>query len=86
MVYTADQGDAKWTANQSVKVAGKTGTAQIAENGKYLEDKTLTSFIGFAPADNPQFVMLVKLREPTSSPWGSETAAPLWFDILPLLL
>lgn len=86
MVYSASQGDAKWTADESIQVAGKTGTAQIAEGGKYLEDKTLTSFIGFAPADNPRFVMLVKLRAPTSSPWGSETAAPLWYEIAPALL
>lgn len=86
MEYSADHGDAQWTVPEGVRVAGKTGTAQIAGDGGYLEDKTIASFIGFAPADNPQFVMLVKLREPTSSPWGSETAAPLWFSILPLLL
>ncbi len=86
MVYTAKQGDAKWTDSENITVAGKTGTAQIAEKGQYLEDATLTSFIGFAPAEDPQVVMLVKLREPTSSPWGSETAAPLWYEILPLVL
>lgn len=86
MVYTAQQGDAQWALPEGVSVAGKTGTAQIAEGGKYLEDKTIASFVGFAPAENPKFVMLVKLREPTSSPWGSETAAPLWFEILPLVL
>jgi len=85
MVYSASQGDAKWALPEGVTVAGKTGTAQIAGEGGYLEDKTIASFIGFAPADNPKFVMLVKLREPTSSPWGSETAAPLWFEILPAL-
>jgi len=82
MVYTASQGDAKWALPEGVSVAGKTGTAQIAGEGGYISDKTIASFIGFAPAENPQFVMLVKLREPTSSPWGSETAAPLWFEIL----
>lgn len=86
MVYTAMHGDAQWALPSGVKIAGKTGTSQIAGEGGYLEDKTITSFVGFAPADDPQFVMLVKLREPTSSPWGSETAAPLWFDIMPLLL
>ena len=59
----------------------KTGTAQIPVAGHYDADKTIASFIGFAPADNPKFVMLVKLREPETSPWGSETAAPLWFSI-----
>lgn len=86
MIYTANQGDAKWTDSEDVVVAGKTGTAQIAEKGEYLEDATLTSFIGFAPAEDPEFVMLVKLREPTSSPWGSETAAPLWYEILEVVL
>lgn len=86
MVYTVRQGDAKWAAPKDVEVAGKTGTAQIAESGVYLEDKTIASFIGFAPAAHPKFIMLVKLREPTSSPWGSETAAPLWFEIARFLL
>ena len=63
------------------KVAGKTGTAQIPIAGHYDQEKTIASFVGFAPASDPRFIMLVTLREPTSSPWGSETAAPLWFDI-----
>ena len=32
-------------------------------------------------SDNPKFTMLVTIREPKSSPWGSTTAAPVWFDI-----
>lgn len=86
MVYTVQQGDAKWAAPQGIDIAGKTGTAQIAEGGEYVEDKTIASFIGFAPAKDPQFIMLVKLREPQTSPWGSETAAPLWFQIARFLL
>ncbi len=86
MVYSAEQGDAKWTSSRRVSVAGKTGTAQIAEKGKYLTDKTLASFIGFAPAEDPEFVMLVRLTAPKTSPWGSETAAPLWYEILPSVL
>jgi cell division protein FtsI/penicillin-binding protein 2 len=57
-------------------VAGKTGTAQIAENGIYLPDDTIGSFIGWFPADNPEVLVLVKLDRPSSSPWGSQTAAP----------
>ncbi len=81
MVHAASQGEAKWTASQKYSVAGKTGTAQIPVAGHYDADKTIASFIGFAPASNPEFVMLVKLREPQSSQWASETAAPLWYDI-----
>jgi stage V sporulation protein D (sporulation-specific penicillin-binding protein) len=63
------------------RIAGKTGTAQIPLAGHYDEEKTIVSFVGFAPAEKPRFTMLVTLREPTSSPWGANTAAPLWFKI-----
>lgn len=63
------------------KVAGKTGTAQIPIAGHYDEKKTIASCVGFAPADEPKFVILVTLREPTASPWGANTAAPLWLEI-----
>jgi len=81
MVNAVDHGEAKWTKIEGAKIAGKTGTAQIPISGHYDPEKTVASFIGFAPADNPQFLMLITLREPTTSPWASETAAPLWFEI-----
>ncbi len=86
MVAAVDNGEAKWAKPRDIKVAGKTGTAQIPIEGHYDQEKTIASFIGFAPADNPKFTMLVTLREPKTSPWGSETAAPLWFDIAKQLL
>lgn len=85
MMAAVKSGEAKWAAPRGFKIAGKTGTAQIPIAGHYDPEKTIASFIGFAPAlgeaEGPQFVMLVSLREPTSSPFGSETAAPLWFSI-----
>lgn len=57
-------------------VAGKTGTAQIPTPYGYHPDDTIASFVGFAPADDPRFVILVKLDAPQTSPWGSQTAAP----------
>lgn len=81
MVEAAKKGEAKWTYLRGFRVAGKTGTAQIPIAGHYDEEKTIASFVGFAPSDQPRFVMLVTLREPTSSPWASETAAPLWYSI-----
>ena len=62
-------------------MAGKTGTAKIPIAGHYDPNKTIASFIGFAPADNPKFVMLVRFSQPSSSPFGSETAAPTFFEI-----
>lgn len=81
MVAAVEEGEAKWAKPKYLPVAGKTGTAQIPVKGHYDEEKTIASFIGFSPVDNPKFTMLVTLREPQTSQWGSETAAPLWFEI-----
>jgi cell division protein FtsI/penicillin-binding protein 2 len=81
MVEAASSGEAKWTHVKGFGVAGKTGTAQIPIAGHYDQEKTIASFVGFAPYDDPEFAMLVTLREPKSSPWASETAAPLWYSI-----
>ncbi|KKS98577.1 MAG: peptidoglycan glycosyltransferase, cell division protein FtsI (penicillin-binding protein 3) [Candidatus Gottesmanbacteria bacterium GW2011_GWA2_43_14] len=81
MVQAVEKGETKFLKPIGIRVAGKTGTAQIPISGHYDTEKTIASFVGFLPADNPKFVMLVTLREPTTSPWGSETAAPLFFTI-----
>jgi cell division protein FtsI/penicillin-binding protein 2 len=81
MVEAADRGEAKWCKIPGFSVAGKTGTAQIPVAGHYDPTNANHSFVGFAPADNPKFVMLVTLRSPQSSPWAAETAAPLWYSI-----
>lgn len=81
MINSAHQGESQWAVLRDYTVAGKTGTAQIPIDGHYDEEKTIASFVGFAPAKDPKFVMLVKLREPSSSPWAAETAAPLWYSI-----
>ena len=81
MIAAVDRGEAQWAKPKGYRIAGKTGTAQIPVAGHYDNKKTIASFIGFAPADDPKFIILVTLREPTSSPWGSETAAPLFFGI-----
>ncbi len=81
MVAAVEYGDAKWARLDNYKIAGKTGTAQVAINGKYDESKTIASFVGFAPAYDPKFTMLTVINQPETSEWGSETAAPLFFDI-----
>ncbi|NCN06416.1 MAG: penicillin-binding protein 2 [Candidatus Pacebacteria bacterium] len=81
LVYAAEHGEAQWTYSKKIPVAGKTGTSQVAEAGGYKEDATITSFIGFTPQHNADFLLFVKLNEPSTSPWAAETAAPLWFRI-----
>ncbi len=81
LVSTVENGEYKWARPKGYTIGGKTGTAQIPIQGHYDPSKTIASFIGFAPAENPKFITLVMLREPETSPWGSETAAPIFFEI-----
>jgi cell division protein FtsI/penicillin-binding protein 2 len=57
-------------------LAGKTGTAQVAENGTYSKTKYVASFIGFAPADDPQLLVAVIVDEPQGEIYGGSVAAP----------
>ncbi len=63
------------------RVAGKTGTAQIPVNGFYDTTETNTSFIGWGPVDDPQFMIYVWLERPSESIWGAETAAPVFAEM-----
>lgn len=86
MVKAVDEGEAGNLAPKNYKIAGKTGTAQIPIAGHYDATKYMASFIGFAPADNPKFIMLVLYNEPKSSIYGTSTAAPTFFEITKELL
>ncbi len=81
LIDTVDHGEVKWSRPAGYKIGGKTGTAQVPIKGVYDPSKTIASFIGFAPADNPKFIVMVMYRDPKASIWGSETAAPVFFDI-----
>jgi cell division protein FtsI/penicillin-binding protein 2 len=61
--------------------AGKTGTAQVVENGQYLSGAYVASFIGYVPADAPRYVILVKIERPRGAYYGSEVAAPVFADL-----
>lgn len=81
MIESSKYGESNWTNLKGFSIAGKTGTAQIPIAGHYDAERTIASFVGFAPANDPKFVMIVTLKEPQSSQWASETAAPLWYGI-----
>lgn len=72
------EGTAKRAAIEGVRVAGKTGTAQKAENGGYSKDRWLASFAGFLPADDPRLVIVVLVDEPKGSHYGGVVAAPVF--------
>lgn len=63
-------------------VCGKTGTAQKTDqSGNYARGKYISSFLGFAPADNPRLVILVVIDEPTGAHYGGTVAAPAFQKI-----
>jgi cell division protein FtsI (penicillin-binding protein 3) len=62
-------------------LAGKTGTAEIAENGTYAEDKFVASFIGFAPAADPRLLVAVIVDQPQGDHYGGSVAAPAFGEI-----
>lgn len=65
------------------KVGGKTGTAQKAENGRYVPGKYVASFVGFAPANDPKVTVLVVIDEPgSSSYYGGVIATPVVKSII----
>ncbi|SDG56843.1 peptidoglycan D,D-transpeptidase FtsI family protein [Klenkia brasiliensis] len=70
------------------RVAGKTGTAQRAnpECGCYSGGGYFTTFVGFAPADDPQYVIAVDLERPNSDAEGGQVAAPVFADLMQYVL
>jgi len=64
------------------KVGGKTGTAQKAENGRYVPGKYVASFVGFAPANDPRVTVLVVIDEPSGSYYGGVIATPVAKSII----
>jgi len=65
-------------------VAGKTGTAQIFDpkTGHYSRNRYVSSFVGFAPADNPKVALIVVIYEPVGETYGGLVAAPVFKNII----
>ena len=78
LVGVVERGTGAQAALDGYLVAGKSGTAQKAENGRYSRSKVTVSFIGYAPAAAPRFVMLVMFDEPQMKRWGGSAAAPVF--------
>ncbi|CAH0206063.1 Stage V sporulation protein D [Peribacillus simplex] len=77
------QGSGKGAFVESYRVGGKTGTAQKAENGRYLENNYILSFIGVAPADDPQIVVYIAVDNPKGTvQFGGVVAAPIVGNIM----
>ena len=72
--------------NEVIGLAGKTGTAMIASVGGYEEGAYISSFIGFAPWDDPQRLAMVVVERPQGRYYASEVAAPVVSELLGALL
>ena len=76
------EGTASEVSVPGYTLAGKTGTAQVAENGGYSETKYVASFIGMAPAMNPKFLAAVIVDQPSEGEiYGGSVAAPAFGEI-----
>lgn len=80
LLSAVEKGEARRIVPKGIRVGGKTGTAQIPLNGRYDPGKTVASFVGFGPIEDPRFVMIIKYVEPTPI-YGAETAEPTFFKI-----
>ena len=79
LVRVVDDGTGKNAQIKGVKVAGKTGTAQkLNANGGYSHSNFISSFMGFAPAENPMLAMIVMVDDPHPSYYGGTVAAPVF--------
>ncbi len=86
LINVVKKGTGKRAYVNGYTVAGKTGTAQIPYKGKYRKNKYVASFVGFAPAQKPRFVVGVFIFDPKNKIYGGEVAAPLFARITAFLM
>lgn len=82
------RGHGKRAAVSGYRVGGKTGTAQVAKKGEkgYDDGLTIGSFVGYAPIDDPQFVVFSKIDNPKDVIWAESSAAPVFGEVMKFLL
>jgi cell division protein FtsI/penicillin-binding protein 2 len=82
MLATSLEQEASDALVEGYRVAGKTGTAEIAVNGMYTSNLTNASFVGWGPVDDPKFIEYIWQEKPRTSIWGTVVAAPVFRDVV----
>ncbi len=86
LVDVVENGHGKKAGVKGYYIGGKTGTSQVAENGVYVQNDNIGSFLGYGPIENPKFVMLVTVRRPRDVNFAESTAAPAFGEIAKFIL
>lgn len=81
MLAVVEEGTGKKAKIDGYKIGGKTGTAQKAAYGRYIKGHFISSFVGFAPVDDPKIAILVVIDEPRVTYYASEIACPVFREI-----
>lgn len=86
LVDVVENGHGKKAAVKGYYIGGKTGTAQVASNGVYVQNDNIGSFLGYGPIEDPKFVMLVFVNHPRDVAFAESTAAPAFGEIAQFIL
>lgn len=88
MEVAVEHGSGYRAATPGYRIAGKTGTAQIPNpNGPgYLEGQNIGTFVGFAPAEDPKFVVMVRVNKPKIQGFAETTTVPIFANLTRWLL
>lgn len=81
-----EEGTVKRAIVDGYRIGGKTGTAQVSQNGRYIKNEYLSSAIGFFPVENPKYVILVMFLKPQAdilyAKFGGAVAAPVLGEVV----
>lgn len=86
LIQVVEKGTGQNAKIEGFQIGGKTGTAQKVVGKTYSHDKYMSSFMGFAPAEKPRYVMLVVLDEPHPLHYGGTVAAPAFKSVMEAVL
>jgi len=82
LISVVENGTGKQAKIEGITIAGKTGTASKLVDGKYSKKNYAASFVGFVPAKNPKFVLMILMDSPKKSYYGGEVSAPVFKKIV----